>query len=454
MAPSTPFHVAPYTDDPSLPPSIIFPNHGLQVLSTVLNLIGMSIVTWALARRTASFAFWSPSAWKELTGVLISGTGLSLSSVTCMLGIYSCIVLYAASKVLIYAFLIEKVWIVWSQRAATSHPVGLRARFNSPIWRMCMVTMVPYLVILLLMILGRIAEIREHDGVCVIGLGKIASLPLLSFDLFITFFLTALFVHPLRKSSLMSSKLRQVASRTLVSSSVALATSAVNIAILTFLHGRELGWVCLTSCAADVTINGVALFWVTAGSANVKTNPYHPQRGLQAPYDKDDKDVQPQGKVESNEKAPFQSIQRLQADPSADDLESTKGNNTLHPALPELPASLSPSIVRSEADRHSLHSQRSGHSSCPPVSRPFSSYRTPAVVLFQPASSMTQTGTTAEVAPLAERINGGRKAFIKGLTRALGIDKVSEAQPTMSVQVTVTTELQGTEPANPGHPSQ
>jgi hypothetical protein len=29
------------------------------------------------------------------------------------------------------------------------------------------------------------------------------------------------------------------------------------------LHGQELGWVCLGSCGADVTINALALFFVT-----------------------------------------------------------------------------------------------------------------------------------------------------------------------------------------------
>ena len=40
-------------------------------------------------------------------------------------------------------------------------------------------------------------------------------------------------------------------------------TSATNVAILMVLHGQELGWVCLGSCGADVTINALALFFVT-----------------------------------------------------------------------------------------------------------------------------------------------------------------------------------------------
>ena len=33
--------------------------------------------------------------------------------------------------------------------------------------------------------------------------------------------------------------------------------------VLTIMHGQQLGWVCLGSCGADVTINALALFFVT-----------------------------------------------------------------------------------------------------------------------------------------------------------------------------------------------
>ena len=37
------------------------------------------------------------------------------------------------------------------------------------------------------------------------------------------------------------------------SSLIALVTSCVNILVLTLMHGRQLGWVCLGSCSADVS---------------------------------------------------------------------------------------------------------------------------------------------------------------------------------------------------------
>lgn len=67
---------------------------------------------------------------------------------------------------------------------------------------------------------------------------------------------------------MLSPVIRRMAIRTLVAATVALLTSAANIFVLTMLRGRELGWICLGSCSADVVINAIALFWVTRPSAH------------------------------------------------------------------------------------------------------------------------------------------------------------------------------------------
>jgi len=88
---------------------------------------------------------------------------------------------------------------------------------------------------------------------------------------YVNVFLTFLFLWPLWRSSAtstLSPVIRRMATRTLVAATVVLLTSATNIFVLTLLHGRELGWVCLGSCGTDVVINAIALFWVTRPSAH------------------------------------------------------------------------------------------------------------------------------------------------------------------------------------------
>ncbi|KAG8894340.1 hypothetical protein FRC01_013021, partial [Tulasnella sp. 417] len=75
--------------------------------------------------------------------------------------------LYALTKLLIYAYLIEKVWLVWSPKDPGNKEKP--SRWHGRLYRGCLLSLVPFCAILFLMIFGRIAEIRK-DGTCVIGM--------------------------------------------------------------------------------------------------------------------------------------------------------------------------------------------------------------------------------------------------------------------------------------------
>jgi hypothetical protein len=70
---------------------------------------------------------------------------------------------------------------------------------------------------------------------------------------FINAFLTGLFLWPVTRSSFLNVRVKRLAVRTLWSALIALTTSCVNILVLTLMHGRQLGWVCLGSCGSDVS---------------------------------------------------------------------------------------------------------------------------------------------------------------------------------------------------------
>jgi hypothetical protein len=55
----------------------------------------------------------------------------------------------------------------------------------------------------------------------------------------------------------------QLTHRQTSASACALTISAVNMAVLTILHGQELGFICLASCSTDVLVNALVLFWLT-----------------------------------------------------------------------------------------------------------------------------------------------------------------------------------------------
>ncbi|KAF9466603.1 hypothetical protein BDZ94DRAFT_1306191 [Collybia nuda] len=258
--------------------SMLFPNKGMQVLAWLIHYLGIALITHCLSRRVATEDLTSWQGLSDITwpralvllvfldswlfvfasGVLVFGVGLELNGAICSAGIYLCIGCYATSKLLIYAFLIEKVHIVWSPTAGIP-------RFKSRVYVVCFITVALYLVIIALLLVGRTHYLRDGDQACVIGLKPFSSIPLLSYDLYVNVFLTALFLWPLFRSRMISPPVRKVAMRTLLAATVALTTSTVNMTVLTILKGKELGWVCLGSCAADVIVNALALFWVTGG---------------------------------------------------------------------------------------------------------------------------------------------------------------------------------------------
>ncbi|KAJ1309955.1 hypothetical protein OPQ81_006714 [Rhizoctonia solani] len=280
--------MVPFTDDPTHSPTVVFPNPGMRSLSSIIHLLGVSVLGYCFARRTTFSDLswsqvWSTITWPRLcvilvladswifvflSGVLVLGAGLSKDDMSCSLGIYACIALYVLSKILTYGFLIEKVHVVWGG----AH----QPRLRSPIYRICLITVTPYAVVIVLMLLGRIAFIR-NDGACVIGLKRLVSLTLLIYDLYINIFLTGLFIWPLARSKLINPRLKSVAVRTLVAAFAALTTSTLNIAILTVMNGHQLGWVCLGSCGTDVTINAIVLFWVTSPTSSAAVTHSGPQ---------------------------------------------------------------------------------------------------------------------------------------------------------------------------------
>ncbi|KIJ49417.1 hypothetical protein M422DRAFT_160907, partial [Sphaerobolus stellatus SS14] len=181
-------------------------------------------------------------------GLLIQGYGLNRNEVTCTMAIYLCIIIYCLSKILIYSFLIERVYVVWPHAGT---------RLSSKAFCLCVLMMIGYSGIAVDMIIvtflgtGRNTYFKGDE--CVIGLKPFASIPLLSYDLFINVALTSMFLWPLQQAHFRDARLRKIARRTLYASLVALTTSSVNMAVLTFMHGVESGWICLASCGLDVS---------------------------------------------------------------------------------------------------------------------------------------------------------------------------------------------------------
>ncbi|GJJ69048.1 hypothetical protein EMPS_01394 [Entomortierella parvispora] len=184
---------------------------------------------------------------------------------SCQLSILSCIALYALSKIIIYLFLMEKVYVVTA--------VG-QTRSNFFLYKVNLALMLPYVAVITLMVVFRVASLDDNNEQCFIGLKRAGALPLILYDLAMSTWLTYLFLRPLMSSTSLlqgpsKGKLRDVARRTLMGSVVSMMLSSANIFTLVYFNGWERGLTCLSCCTVDVTLNAITVHWVTSrGGSN------------------------------------------------------------------------------------------------------------------------------------------------------------------------------------------
>ncbi|KAH9481251.1 hypothetical protein JR316_0005773 [Psilocybe cubensis] len=261
------------------PRPVFFPSPGLQVMTALIYFLGLTTITHCISRRLQhenlsiqgirsmpwprmAVVLMYLDSWLFILGsaILTFGLGLEHSEAICITAAYLCVVFYSTAKFFVYAFLAEKAHIVWS-------PTKGERRLESSVYLCCLVSVSLYCIVMTLMLGGPIYETKEN-GQCVIGLKPRASIPLLVYDLYINLFLTFMFLYPLIGAKVKSSAIRRLAVRTGIAGIVALSTSTVNVAVLIHLDGREMGWVNLSICSADIIINAAAIFWVSGSKAS------------------------------------------------------------------------------------------------------------------------------------------------------------------------------------------
>jgi len=245
------------------------------VTSISLAMIVITAVSFCLARRLVRFGDLSSlplARWLVLavfldswlfvlsSTILQASFGLNSSLRACDAGILLCLVCYLSSKVLLYFFLVEKVFIVRGNRAS---------RFKDKLFLFNTFGMlVPYCVVIILTFVFRNAEM--DNGQCKIGLKLPANIPLLIFDFSINVYLTFLFLKPLaglwsfqNGAKSKQSRLHHVAFRTFIGSCATLVSTLGNLISLLILRGKEPGWICFAVCNCDIMFSVLVLHWVT-----------------------------------------------------------------------------------------------------------------------------------------------------------------------------------------------
>jgi len=232
----------------------------------------MAALSVCLTRRVQNVRDWTrlpPVCWAVLliycdsitfvsgTAILSNGFEVNSSMAMCQRAVLLCLGCYMTTKVLIYFFLVERVYIV----RRSSKP-----RFRDRLYLFNTLGMlIPYCIVIVLNFYFRFA-IYENSG-CRIGMKRVAMIPLIAFDILVNVYLTSLFLFPLRGlysyKNNPSSQTRTVTLRTFIGSCATLTSSVVNLTVLMVLIG-EPGWICLMCCNVDILFSVLVLHWITA----------------------------------------------------------------------------------------------------------------------------------------------------------------------------------------------
>ncbi|TLS20996.1 uncharacterized protein PpBr36_10825 [Pyricularia pennisetigena] len=215
-----------------------------------------SLTTKLLLRvSTVLFFIYADSYMFVFSSAIIQyGVGINVNFAACDAAIIICLVFYVTTKYIIRGTRKERL----QSKLYIFNSFGM---------------MGIYTVVVVLNFIYRIN--RLEDGTCIIGMKKIAMIPLISFDALVNVYLTILFLiplmrlysfrNPLSKPDVYrpTMKLRSVAVRTFIGACCTLASSIVNLTVLMVLNG-EPGWVCLMCCNSDVLFSALVLYWITS----------------------------------------------------------------------------------------------------------------------------------------------------------------------------------------------
>ncbi|GAA5867751.1 hypothetical protein JCM3774_003400 [Rhodotorula dairenensis] len=214
-----------------------------RALASSVHLVSVLLLTVSV-----SFVF--------ISSLLVLGSSPGRALRVCKASIWLCLVLYSASKLLVYLVLLERLYIVHGNSATAR---GGRSR--SPLYVIGAVLLVLWTGLIFLIVPWKSAQLRGKDGACVLSLRLWTLFPSLAMDCIANLYLSVVFIIPVARSRF--SEAKRLARTSTIATLASLAVTVCNAIALSILHGKERMFVCLGACALDVTANAVIVYVVT-----------------------------------------------------------------------------------------------------------------------------------------------------------------------------------------------
>ncbi|ORY98522.1 hypothetical protein BCR43DRAFT_470775 [Syncephalastrum racemosum] len=244
-----------------------------EILSEVISVACITAISLVFGRKAASIerpVYYIRGLLMTLYGAtwafnIIACMATSTNNgnyISCSLSLYNCIFVYTLAKILLYLYFIEKIYVI---------SVPKSARLRTPMYLINLGLLLPYLALIALMVVFRIAQVSEaYPFHCTIGYQLPASAATLGYDALIsvlytaTFIKYAMFPNTAQQTAHQASSLRLIARRSIVATVTSLITAAINYCVLIGLDGQERGLIASSICALDITIVVCVVHWVAS----------------------------------------------------------------------------------------------------------------------------------------------------------------------------------------------
>ncbi|ORY78398.1 hypothetical protein BCR35DRAFT_352902 [Leucosporidium creatinivorum] len=199
-----------------------------------------------------------------LSCLILFALGAGMSASTCSAAGIIGLVSYLCTKLLVFAYLLERVYVVWHLR--------LIPRRKSATYRLAALPFLAICAVFGYVIATRHNELRPYASPgsrsrfsCHLGVDNTVAAPLLlATSCAFSALLLALFLIPLLKAQF--TRARTIARKSCLASAASLCSEAVVLGVLLWKGGWERSFVWLGSCGADVLLNAIIIYSITSSS--------------------------------------------------------------------------------------------------------------------------------------------------------------------------------------------
>ncbi|KAH9832723.1 hypothetical protein Tdes44962_MAKER00203 [Teratosphaeria destructans] len=243
-----------------------------EICSLVLSLIALPAITvmfmqrWQTARQTrfnvASVTLLAGYVTSYIyvftLAIIIHLRLMGRDEGLCQAALFICLTVFVMVKMVIFAFLIERVYII-------SFPITSPRHKHKEYVLTYLTIFCPYIAVAALCIRYRVSYNNLHS-VCIIGMKAFALFPLICVETLAHLYLTLRFLIPLLRVHYTGEgllhPLRGVVKRTFIGAGITTISVLTTKMTLAFFNG-EPAWLCCLTCKLDAFVAVCVMHWVT-----------------------------------------------------------------------------------------------------------------------------------------------------------------------------------------------